>query len=73
MSAGRGVSRAPIETRAASSVIDFGGVPWRGEVAIMKLPLADCGTGALVGMNLLRRCSVVVSGARGTVLCSPVR
>lgn len=73
MTSGMGVSHAPIETRAASSVIDFGGVPWHGEVAIMKLPLADCGTGALVGMNLLRRCSVVVSADRGTVLCSLVR
>jgi hypothetical protein len=70
---GYGVSRAPIETRAAPTQIDFGGVPWNGEVAIMKLPLAECGMSALVGMNLLRRCSVVLSRDRGTVLCSPLR
>jgi hypothetical protein len=37
----------------------------------MRLPLEDCGALALLGMNLLRRCSVVLSGDAGTVLCSP--
>ncbi len=68
---GRGASRAPIEARAAGATLEFGGVPWIGDVALMKLPLADCGTTALLGMNVLRRCSVVLSRDRGTVLCGP--
>jgi hypothetical protein len=68
---GRGASLAPIEARAAGATLEFGGVPWIGDVALMKLPLAECGTSALLGMNVLRRCSVVLSRDRGTVLCGP--
>jgi hypothetical protein len=68
---GRGASNAPVSTRMAMAQLNFGGVPWVGEVALMRLPLEDCGALALLGMNLLRRCSVVLSGDAGTVLCAP--
>jgi hypothetical protein len=71
VSSGRGVSHAPIETRAVGARMDFGAVPWVGDIALMKLPLVDCGISALLGMNVLRRCSIVLSQDRGTVLCSP--
>lgn len=69
--AGRGASRAPIEARAAPAQMEFGGVAWRGNMALMKLPLESCNTGALVGMNILRRCSVTLAPHWSSVFCLP--
>jgi hypothetical protein len=69
--AGRGLSNAPLESRAIPVRVDFGGLPWRAEVALLKLPLASCGTRALLGMNLLERCAVTLARDRGWVRCLP--
>lgn len=69
--AGRGASNAPVEARAAPARILFGGVPWRGDVAVMKLPLVECNTAALIGMNILQRCSVLLTPGWGSVACAP--
>lgn len=69
--AGRGASNAPVEARAALAGVLFGGVPWRVDVAVMKLPLAECNTAALIGMNILKRCSVLLTPGWGSVACAP--
>jgi predicted aspartyl protease len=69
--AGRGLSNAPVEARAVTAQVDFAGVSWRAQVAVMKLPLRECGTGALLGMNLLGHCSVTVARDRGWARCQP--
>jgi hypothetical protein len=68
---GRGVSNAPVEARALPARVDFGGVPWEVDLAVMRLPMRDCGTGALLGMNLLARCAVTLARDRGWVRCRP--
>lgn len=73
MKGGRGASNAPVLGRVTSATMQFGGVAWVGRVALIHLPLEQCGAMALLGMNLLRQCSVVLSGDSGTVLCSPTR
>lgn len=71
IASGRGASNAPLEARAAPAEIQFAGLPWRGEVAVMKLPLAQCNTAGLIGMNILRRCSVLLTPGWGSVACVP--
>lgn len=68
---GRGASNAPLEARAAAAEVQFAGIPWQGRVAVMKLPLLECNTAALIGMNILRRCSVLLTPAWGSVACAP--
>lgn len=68
---GRGASNAPLEARAAPAEVVFAGIPWRGGVAVMKLPLVECNTAALIGMNILQRCSVLLTPGWGSVSCAP--
>jgi len=69
--AGRGLSNAPLESRSIPVRVDFGGLPWRVEAVVLRLPLPGCGTSALLGMNLLRHCAVTLARDRGWVRCQP--
>ncbi len=69
--AGRGASNAPVEARGVIGAMDFGGVVWRVDLAVMRLPFADCGSTALLGMNVLGRCAVTLSRHQGFVRCRP--
>ncbi len=67
--AGRGLSNAPLDTRATPVRVDFGGRAWGVEALVLRLPLASCGTSALLGMNLLRHCAVTLARDRGWARC----
>ncbi|MEW5739144.1 MAG: hypothetical protein AB1938_09475 [Myxococcota bacterium] len=71
LESGRGASNAPLLARAAPAEVVFAGIPWRGHVAVMKLPLVECNTAALIGMNILKRCSVLLTPEWGSVACAP--
>jgi len=68
---GRGASNAPLVARAAPAEVHFAGMPWVGSVAVLKLPLVECNTAALIGMNILKRCSVLLTPGWGSVACVP--
>ena len=71
IAAGRGLSNAPLDTRVIPVRVDFGGLPWRVESLVLRLPLAGCGTQALLGMNLLRHCAITLARDRGWARCRP--